>query len=111
MLGTRQVWRVSAQTVMQDQGVARPKLHCLKPSFLALTRQGARNLIETGTEEVYRSYSPTTPVLSNSLSAHRTMRQRNEREPKPLAHAKGELNGDSLRQDAQMGYEHKALKT
>ncbi len=57
MLGTHQVWRVSAQTVMQDQGVARPKLYCLKPSFLALTRRGTRNLNETGTEEVYRSHS------------------------------------------------------
>ncbi len=56
MLGTRQVWRVSVQTVMQDQGVARPKLYCLKPSFLALTHRGARNLIETGTEGAYRSY-------------------------------------------------------
>jgi len=107
MLGKHQVWRVSVQAVMQDQGVAWPKLDCLKPSFLALTRRGTRNLIETGTEEVYRSYLPTTPVLSNSLSAHRTMRQRNEREPKPLAYARGELNGDSLRQDAQEGYEHR----
>ncbi len=84
MLGKHQAWRVSAQVVMQDQGVARPKLYCLKPSFLALTRRGARNLNETGTEEAYRSYLLTTPVLSSNLSAHRTMRQRNEREPKPL---------------------------
>jgi hypothetical protein len=103
MLGKHQAWRVSGQAVMRDQGVAWPKLDCLKPSFLALTRRGTRNLNETGTEEAYRRYLLTTPVLSSSLSAHWTMRERNEREPKPLDYAGGKLNGDSLRQDARTG--------
>lgn len=88
MLAKHQAWRVSGQAVMRDQGVAWPKLDCLKPSFLALTRRGTRNLNETGTEDAYRSYLPTTPVLSSSLSAHWTMRERNEREPKPLVMCK-----------------------
>lgn len=56
---------------MPDQGVAWLRLHCFKPSFLALTRRGVRTLDETYTEDIYRSYSPTTSVLSNDLSAHR----------------------------------------
>jgi hypothetical protein len=69
---------------MRDQGVAWLRLDCLKPSFLAPTRRDVRKLNDTHMEDVYRWFLPMTSVLSNILSAHRRMRERNEREPKPL---------------------------
>src|SRR5262249_20732992 len=51
MPGTHHVWKVSLQTVMQDQRMVWLKLDCFKPSFLALTRRGVRMLIDTYTED------------------------------------------------------------
>jgi hypothetical protein len=69
---------------MQDQRVKWSKLDCLKPSFLALTRQGTRNLTGYVYGGSLQVNLPMSSVLSSLLPASKKRRQGNEREPTSL---------------------------